>query len=262
MSDSDPPFLDAYAMAETPPPLVPGQARREWMDKFQDRHPYRCLPLTMANSTGWEMTCPMTVDIKWDGGKGAEAIKISSPDSPKTVHAFAQSHFRGGIVTFHTGYLFRTPPGWAVWCGGPPNWPKDGVYPLSGLVETDWLPFPFTMNWQMTRPGTVHFKKGEPFCFITLSEHRRLEAVQPKIKSLALNKRLQNEYKAWQHSRTDFLNRLMVNEKGAVQEGWQRHYMKGEKADGGKTDLDHDTKRRLKKPKDMRGGAMFMKKPQ
>ncbi len=25
--------------------------------------------------------------------------------------------------------------------------------------------FPFTMNWQMTRPGKVRFEKGEPFCF-------------------------------------------------------------------------------------------------
>lgn len=86
-----------------------------------------------------------------------------------------------GIVTFHTGHLFRTPPGWGVWVTGPPNWPKDGIAPLTGLVETDWLPFPFTMNWQMTRPGEVVFRKGEPFAFITLMEHKRLEAIDRPI---------------------------------------------------------------------------------
>jgi len=83
---------------------------------------------------------------------------------------------------------------------GPPNWPKDGVYPLSGLVETDWLPFPFTMNWQMTRAGSVSFSAG-----------------------------------------------------------WQRHYMRGETSEGKTGSEDHLTKRRLQKPKDLRGGALFKK---
>jgi len=152
-----------------------------------------------------------------------------SPDKNAFIPSFATAHFRSGIVTFHTGYLFRTPPGWAVWCMGPPNWPKDGVYPLSGLVETDWLPFPFTMNWQMTRAGSVSFEKGEPFCFITLSEHMRLEEITPKVKRLS----------------------------GSA--GWQRHYMRGETSEGKTGSEDHLTKRRLQKPKDLRGGALFKK---
>jgi len=169
------------------------------------------------------------------------------------------SHFREGIVTFHTGYIFRTPPGWAVTCGGPPNWPKDGIYALSGLIETDWLPFPFTMNWQMTRKGKVRFEKDEPFCFITLSEHRRLDAIQPKIKTLKSDAKLSADYKAWNTSRNDFILRLNAGETQATQSGWQRHYMKGEKASGITVEADHDTKRRLKTPKDLRGGALFQK---
>ena len=61
--DSAPPFLDAYMIHDSAPDFVPGHSRREWMDVFQDRHPYRCLPLTMANSTGWDLLCPYTVDI-------------------------------------------------------------------------------------------------------------------------------------------------------------------------------------------------------
>ena len=59
---------------------------------------------------------------------------------------FVISHFGSGVLTFHAGYLFRTPPGWAVWARGAPNTVKDGIVPLDGLVETDWLPFTFTMN--------------------------------------------------------------------------------------------------------------------
>ena len=251
------PFLDAFAIHEVAPPLLPGRPHRDWMDEFTDRQPYRCLPLTMANSTGWEMTCPFPLDINWNGGPDAEDIKLSSPDPKAHVAGLAVSHFREGIVTFHTGYIFRTPPGWAVLCGGPPNWPKDGIYPLSGLVETDWLPFPFTMNWQMTRKGKVRFEKDEPFCFVSLSEHRRLETVQPKIKSLKQDTVLSADYKLWNESRNDFILRLSARESSAVSDGWQRHYMKGEKPSGARVDAEHNTKRRLKKPIDLRGGALL-----
>ena len=45
------------------------------------------------------------------------------------------------------------------------------------------------MTWLFTRPGRVKFEKGEPFCFISLVEHRKVEAawarLEPKLKALA-----------------------------------------------------------------------------
>ena len=113
------------------------------------------------------------------------------------------------------------------------------------------------MNWQMTRKGKVRFEKDEPFCFITLSEHRRLEAVQPKIKSMKQDAVLSADYKLWNESRSDFISRLAAGERGAVSDGWQRHYMKGETPTGARIDAEHNTKRRMKKPKDLRGGALL-----
>ncbi len=259
MTDDTTPFLDAYAIHDVAPDFVPARSRREWMDVFMDRQPYRCLPLTMANSTGWELLCPFDLDIEWTGGDRNEDITLSSPDKAAFIPSFASAHFQKGIVTFHTGYVFRTSPGWAVWCMGPPNWPKDGVYPLSGLVETEWLPFPFTMNWQMTRPGKVSFKKGEPFCFITLSEHNRLEEISPKVRRLDSDKKLEREYHDWSKSRANFNAKLHAGDKDAKAQGWERHYMRGEKTDGKKGSADHLTKRRLQKPKDLRGSALFQK---
>lgn len=248
MDNENTPFLDLFKMDETTPDIKPGQPRRKWMDETSERFAYRCLPLTMANSTGWDILCPFTVDIEWTGGQGKEDIIITSPDPDAYIEGFAQSHFMHGIVTFHTGYLFRTPPGWATWVMGPPNWPKDGIAPLSGLVETDWLPFPFTMNWKMTRRGKVRFEKGEPFCFFTLSEHRRLDDITPKIRKLSSDPELEADCKAWHKSRQDFIKRLDAREDGAVKAGWQRHYMRAHPPGGEKPDLDHNTKRRLKNP--------------
>ena len=241
--------LDCYKIYEVAPDIVPARSQRDWMDAFPDRHPYRCLPLTMANSTGWEILCPVDVKIVWDGGPMEENIQLYTTGDPGALAAVADSHFRRGIVTFHTGHLFRTPPGWGVWTSGPPNYFKDGIQPLTGLVETDWLPFPFTMNWQMTRPGEVVFRKGEPFCFITLMEHRRLEEITPERKLLSTNPDLVKEYEAWRDSRTDFNKRLGQGEQNAMKERWQRHYMRGQTVTGGGADA-HQTKRRMNKPVD------------
>lgn len=240
--------LDCYKIHEFAPEIVPGATRRAWMDAFPDRHPYRCLPLTMANSSGWEILCPIGLTIEWDGGPMEDAIRITGDEPWPPVQNVADSHFRRGIVTFHTGHLFRTPPGWAVWVMGPPNEPKDGVYPLSGVVETDWLPFPFTMNWQMTRPGRVRFEKGEPFCFVTLVEDKKLEAVQPTLRMLDSNASLHEEFKVWAESRGDFNKRLKNRESEAVRDRWQRHYMRGTNVATGDEAGDHVTKRRLKAP--------------
>ena len=239
--------LDCYKIHEWAPTIVPGQGRREWMDAFQDRHPYRCLPLTMANCSGWEILCPVGLTIEWDGGLMEENIRITGDEAWPPVKNVADSHFRRGIVTFHTGHLFRTDPGWSVWTMGPPNEPKDGIYPLQGVVETEWLPFPFTMNWQLTRPGKVRFEKGEPFCFITLVQDKKLEEIQPTLRLLADNPSLNEEFKVWAESRGDFNKRLQSREAEAMKEKWQRHYMKGEKVSGGQSD-SHVTKRKLKAP--------------
>ena len=242
-------FLDCFEMQKPAPELVPGRARRDWMDRFTDRHPYRCLPLTMANSTGWDLLCPFDLTIEWDGGPMEENINLSSETAGAHIDGFAQSHFRAGIVTFHTGHLFRTPPGWAVWCMGPPNQPKDGIYALSGLVETDWLPFPFTMNWQMTRPGRVRFEKGESFCFFTLSEHHRLEGITPQIRDMKSDPELQKDYELWHSSRGDFIKKMESLDPETVKSGWQRHYMRGERPSGEVTEANHKTKRRLARPR-------------
>ena len=73
--------LDCYRIYSVAPQIVPGRSRREWMDAFTDRHPYRCLPLTMANSTGWEILCPIDIEIEWNGGELAEAIQFRSSAS-------------------------------------------------------------------------------------------------------------------------------------------------------------------------------------
>ena len=120
-----PPGLTCYPLWPDPPALVPARPERDWMDATPERYAYRCIPLSMANSSGWELHIPFAFEAAWYGGAGMEAIQFRSAD-PR-LKSFATSHFGSGIITFHTGWLFETPPGWAVWTRGSPNTGKDGL---------------------------------------------------------------------------------------------------------------------------------------
>jgi hypothetical protein len=238
--------LECYPMTDRPPEMRPGPVQRDWMDNFPARHAYKCLPLTMANSSGWELLCPMGFTAEWNGGQSADDIKLTPERPHPSFHEFVESHFAGGVLTMHTGYLFRTPPGWGVWTSGSPNYFKDGIQALTGLIETDWLPFPFTMNWIFTRPGRVSFKRNEPFCFITLMEHKKLEAFEPVMKALVSDPVLTGQFEAWHKQRGDFNRRLARQDPEAVKAAWQRYYFKGELPDELGEAPDHVNKRRLK----------------
>ena len=249
--------LECFVMTTYPPELVPGRPDRDWMDEFQARFPYRCLPLVMANTTGWEILCPVDFTVIWNGGPGKNDLVITCDHDPDyAMEHVATSHFTHGVLTFHTGYMFRTPPGYAVLAGGAPNHIKDGIQPLTGLVETDWLPFPFTMNWRMTRPGMISFKKGEPFCFIQVIEHKKMDTIQPVIKPLESDPDLKKQFEAWARTRDEFNRSLTARDPEAVKAGWQKFYFKGEKptpqGEMVQHDGDHMNRRRLKAPKLMR----------
>ncbi len=241
------PELTCYPQWDHPPELVPGRSERAWMDLTSERYAYRCIPLSMANASGWEIRLPFVLEAGWDGGDGTEAVRFRAnhPHAGQMV----TSHFGHGVITFHTGWLFRTPPGWAVWARGAPNTVKDGIVALDGLVETDWLPFPFTMNWRFSRPGLVRFEAGEPFCFIMLVPHGLLDEVQPRIVRLDAEPKLKAAHDAWAANRADFAERLKAREEAAVAEKWQRTYIQGRGGLDEDVSTYHLSKRRLKSPK-------------
>ena len=159
---ADPPLkLIAYVVDGHQIEIRAAPVDRDWMDRTNQRFAYRCLPLNIANAYGWEILCSSGFVSVWNGEDDLASISIV-PDSDAPVPAI--SHFGHGVLTFHVPCLFRTDPGFDLMVQGPVNRPKDAIAALSGIIETDWSPYSFTMNWIFTRPGApVRFEKGEPF---------------------------------------------------------------------------------------------------
>src|SRR6188472_1682483 len=183
VSPSEAPSLTAYALQpHLGMRLVPAPVRRDWMDRTPNRFAYRCLPLLIANQSGWLILNPDPIQATWDGSDRLDGVAIE-PLSARLPTV--RSHFGSGVLTWNVPYLFRTSAGYNLHVRGPANAPKDGATPLEGIVETDWSPATFTVNWKLTRPGLpVVFEADEPICMIAPQRRGELEAVRPAVRHL------------------------------------------------------------------------------
>jgi hypothetical protein len=225
--------------------IRPAPVERPWMEATNERFAYRCLPLNIANAAGWEILCPSAFTAAWDGGKGIESIQVRADGGGS---APAISHFMHGILTFHVRCLFRTEPGYDLMVQGPINRPKDGIAPLCGVIETDWSPFPFTMNWMFTRPGVaVRFEQGEPYCHIFPIKREEIEAFEPELRPISEDPDLAAHYQSWKTSRGQFNADLKAPGSDAQAQRWQKHYYRGVDIRGQSAAAeDHRTRVRLK----------------
>ena len=205
--------------------LRPAPPERAWMSATDQRFAYRCLPLNIANAHGWEILCPSGFVALWNGGNGKDAIEIIA-DTGTTAPAL--SHFAHGVLTFHVPCLFQTEQGFNLIAQGPINRPKDGIAPLTGIIETDWAPYGFTMNWVFTRPGAaVRFEKDEPYCHIFPVPRGQLESFAPQVRPISDDPGLQREHEAWTSARVQFNSDLERENSPARDERWQRSYFRG-----------------------------------
>lgn len=205
--------------------IRPGASRRDWMDNARNRAPYRCTPLVVANGFGWEILTPIGFSAIWNGGQDKEGLVVLE-DIGTTPPA--HSHFGEGILTFRMPLMFRTDPGTDLIVQGPMNSPKDAIAPLTGVVESDWGPFSFTMNWKFTRPNTaIRFAKGEPFCNLIPIRREMMEEIHPKMLPISAKPDLKESHAKWLESRVQFNEDLTKEGSEARTAKWQKHYQRG-----------------------------------
>jgi len=227
-------------------PLIrPASATRAWMDATPEAFAYRCLPLNIANAHGWEILNPVAFQAYWRGGTStSDVILRLPPDAPRDI--MPVSLFGQGVLTFHIFGIFRTPPHWNLWVGGSPNSPKDGIFPLTGIIETDWAPYTFTMNWRFTRPRHwVRFEANEPICFVFPIQRGYLDGIEPKYAAMESNPELLQQFKAWSAARDAFQASVAKAPPAAGTDRWQKRYYRGIDMTDRQAVADHQIKPRL-----------------
>lgn len=250
------PELIAYELfPNTGVELVPSSPSQEWMATTKGKAAHVCLPIRMANQAGWTVLNQVATQMLWDG----RGVHIRDEHSPDVVVSFgpdtppvtqrppsipptgmrACNHFVGdGIVTWNIPYLFRTSPGYNLLVRGPANVIKDGIAPLEALVETDWNPVPFTMNWKFTRPHVwVSMAVGEPLCQLVPQRRGELESFTTRIRPMDSDADIRRSFDEFEAARVQWNTERSENQ-------WLRQYTKNQMP-GGASGQGHQTRLRL-----------------
>lgn len=228
--------------------LKPGIKERKWMDDSPEKYAYRCLPLTIGNTTGWDIypVCDFLVSWSETNQKHQSSLQIHPEEDIK----FAASSFGDGIFTLHPGYLFRTDENWDLLIMGVPNEIVDWAYPLTGIVETFWNDFTFTINWKMTKFGNFHWPKERPVARIIPIPHNY--EIESEIKQIKDEPELFKSFTKNAKSRNALIRDLSIAHSEKKDEGrvklnqpkthWEKAYYRGIDAKGNKQ-YNHIVKR-------------------
>lgn len=151
-----------------------GKPRRDWFVT----HAYHCLPLVIGNQYGFVVKSLYDFEVNWNGGDKMNDVQVNmiTPEEEYKSTYNLQSinpHFGMGTFTVQMPYQLRTPEGVNLMTMNPPNAFKDGIYHMTGVVETDNLRRDFTYNLRITRENyTIRFNKGDYIgCIIPYPRH-------------------------------------------------------------------------------------------
>jgi len=230
--------------------------QREWMDQTPSKYAYRCLPLTIANQTGWWVYNPVGFTAIWRGETAPGGVEFLFDSNPKLWSGWVTDIFGSGIITWNTPFLFRTKPeGSRLLICGPINSFKHAIQPMTAIIESDWMTMSFTMNWKITEENRmVRFEAGEPlFQVIPLAGNigADLEIASVKLMKLADDPEVAQAFEKWKQSRQQFHQQKKAGE--VKPDGWQKDYFQGQDVIEPKDIPGHRTK--LTPPKiDSRSG--------
>ena len=197
--------------------IRPSPPRRDWMDAVPAGYIYRCIPLLAANTMGWELLNPADTKLTWDGGDRIENIRIECQQRGLFT---ASSHFGSGIATWYVPFLFKTSPDLGLYICGPANHGQSDAQPLDAFVRTDWLPFPFTVNWKINKSGNpVFFSKGEPIARVMPFPLALIDETQLEITALSSDPGFKAEVTAFGQARAANVAAQRANIAKAAAEG-------------------------------------------
>jgi Family of unknown function (DUF6065) len=216
--------------------LVRAHAGRHWMNAISDRFADRSLPMLNANQAGWLILNNSRLTFRWNIPSPVNSIEFLHRQNENS-YRWATGHFGYGIITWSFPFLFRTSPGYNLLVRGPANHFKDGIAPLEGVVEADWMPTTFTMSWKITRPGLwITFEPGEPVCMLVPQRRGELEAFHPQILPLDAESELRASFDSWLDSREpsdrEFVEDLNDSSTAAATLSWRKHRFQGRFPDG------------------------------
>lgn len=142
--------------------IDPMSIKRDWMEEIQDKHAYRCFPVTQANVVGWNLTSTEDISFIWDGinDQSDQHIKITSPED-------AYSGRGQSTVSLNTGLVFRTDQNVSMFTINPVNYFNEDFETMSNLISTSFYDNPLPLAIKARKSNKqILIKAGTPIATI------------------------------------------------------------------------------------------------
>jgi hypothetical protein len=181
----------------------------------------KCLPFLIAGELGWDLILTEDYVINWNGGKAPQDISIKTEEK----NPFIFSNFGNGILTFKIPYLIELEENTFLWVKGPNNNPlSTELYPTEGLVEADWFPSNFGIDYKiLVKNKDIVLKKNSAFCRLVPYPKNYIEKFNPQYSLLKDNPTFFENHVAYQQTNrfffwskyflTAYINGILGDEK-------------------------------------------------
>ena len=188
------PILKAYRIGAHSFNIEPLSVKRDWMDATPEKHAYHCFPVTVANTIGWALSCPVDISFIWNG-------IIDTSDKTVEIlegHDWCYTGRGQGSVSFKTGLIFRSDKETSVLAMNPPNYFHKTFEVINSLISTSFYPNELPLAIQARVPNEkITIKAGTPIAVILPLSLTRLKDQFIEIDDFVMTQEYVNARKSY-----------------------------------------------------------------
>jgi len=125
--------------------------QRDWMDATDNKHAYKCFPVSQANTIGWSVSFLHDIEFIWDGISDTSDSHVTILKDEGNV---AYTTRANATISFESGLYFKTEQDMSILSISPPNYFIDGASAFTSIISTSFFPDSYPIAWRITKPNT------------------------------------------------------------------------------------------------------------
>lgn len=192
--------VEVYKHLGHPVKIEQTQVQRQWMDNTDDKHAYKCFPVSLVNTIGWSISFLEDIEFIWDGISDTSEHHVTILKGPEGV---CNTQRGNATVSFYTGLYFKTEENMTMLSIVPPNYFIDGATPFTSLITTSFFEDALPVAWRVTRPNVkITIPAGTPVITVipvSLGELAKVELdIHDKVFGEEMHVKKQKRLEVWE----------------------------------------------------------------
>lgn len=173
-------IISVYRDSEYCASIKQTSIKRQWMEDTPGKHAYQCMPVSLANTIGWQISFPEDIIFRWDG------ISDSSDSHVKIIkgHRYCSTARGNATISFNTYLNIKTDEDVTTLIIPVPNNFNSDAQCFTALISTSFYKPMLPIAWKIITPNKdVVIPAGEPVATIIPISLGSLQDFEVKIKN-------------------------------------------------------------------------------